>query len=234
MKLRSIKSFVKRQRKLTPRQEKAFAFAWPTFGIEINEGLLSLDKSFGRTAPKICEIGFGHGDTLIPMAKNNPDKDYLGIEVHEPGVASTLLQMIEQDIKNIRLIQQDAILVLQQHIPDNAFSRIHIYFPDPWPKKRHHKRRLIQANFVELLHQKLCQGGILHCATDWENYAMHMMTVLTANDGFKNCIGEKQFADNEKLHLRQHTKFENRGLKLGHGVWDVVFEKRKSASDRAI
>ncbi len=224
--LRQIKSFVRRQRRLTPRQEKALAYAWPEFGITISEGSLPLDTIFGRTAPKICEIGFGHGDTLIPMAKNNPECDYLGIEVHEPGVAATLLQMIELDIKNIRVIQNDAVAVLRDNISDNTFSRVHIYFPDPWQKKRHHKRRIIQADFIELIRQKLCVGGVIHCATDWENYAEHMMSVLSANTGFENCIGDSQFADNEQLHLRQHTKFERRGLKLGHGVWDLVFKKK--------
>lgn len=225
MKLREIKSFVRRQRRLTSRQEKAMNYAWPEFGIEIKEGPLSLDTTFDRTAPKICEIGFGHGDTLIPMAKHNPDQDYLGIEVHEPGVAATLFQVIENDIKNIRVIQHDAVAVLRDHTPDNTFSRVHIYFPDPWHKKRHHKRRLIQPDFIELIRQKLCIGGVIHCATDWENYAQHMMSVLSENKGFKNCIGENEYADNETLHLREHTKFERRGLKLGHGVWDLLFEK---------
>lgn len=225
MKMREIKSFVKRQRRLTTRQEKALSYGWPEFGITVSEDVLSLDTAFKRSAPKICEIGFGHGDTLIPMAKNNPACDYLGIEVHEPGVAATLLQIIEQDIKNIRIIENDAVKVIQNHIPDNTFSRVHIYFPDPWHKKRHHKRRLIQADFIELIRQKLCVGGVIHCATDWENYATHMMSVLSENTGLKNCIGDHLYADNATLKLRDNTKFERRGLKLGHGVWDLLFTK---------
>jgi len=221
--MREIKSFVRRQRRLTPRLEKALAFGWPKFGIEMADEKLNLDKIFGRHADKILEIGFGHGDTLIPMAIANPDKDYLGIEVHEPGVAAVMLGMIENNLTNIRVIQNDAVKMIRDFIPDHTFSRIHIYFPDPWPKKKHHKRRIIQADFVEILRQKLGDKGIIHCATDWEDYAKQMMTVLSANPGLKNIIDENQFADNKTVQLRANTKFEKRGTKLGHGVWDLLF-----------
>ena len=159
------------------------------------------------------------------MAKENPDCDYVGIEVHTPGIAELLCKMSEENIHNIRVIQHDAVLVMRDFIPDNSFTRIHIYFSDPWPKKRHHKRRLIQTEFVDLLIQKLKPNGVLHFATDWEHYAQQMMTVLSESKKLKNCMGENQFADNEKLKLRATTKFEKRGRKLGHGVWDLLFQK---------
>jgi len=223
---REIKSFVRRQRRITSRLQKAIDTAWPKFGVEIIDEKLNLDVIFERPAEKILEIGFGLGDTLLSMAIQNPQCDYLGIEVHEPGVASVMMGIIENNLTNIRVIQNDAVKILKEKIPDNTFSRIHIYFPDPWQKKRHHKRRIIQPDFVELLRHKLINGGVIHCATDWENYAHHMMTVLSDNPGLKNCIGENQFADNEQLQLRHNTKFEKRGVKLGHGVWDLVFIKK--------
>lgn len=225
---REVKSFVRRQRRLTARQEKALEVAWPQFGVVITDEKLNLDNIFGRPAEKILEIGFGLGDTILSMAKKNPQYDYLGIEVHEPGIAAVMLGIIENNLTHIRVIQNDAVKVIRELIPDNVFSRIHLYFPDPWPKKRHHKRRIVQPDFVEILRHKLCDDGVLHFATDWKNYAEHMMAVLSANPGLKNCIGENQFADNEKLQLRDNTKFEKRGVKLGHGVWDLVFVKMRN------
>jgi tRNA (guanine-N7-)-methyltransferase len=222
---REVKSFVRRQRRLTARQENALEVVWPQFGVVISDEKLDLDKIFGRRAKRILEIGFGLGDTLLSMAKKNPDCDYLGIEVHEPGVAAVMLGIIENDLKNIRVIQYDAVKIIHELMPDNVLSRIHLYFPDPWPKKKHHKRRIVQSDFVEILRHKLCDGGVLHFATDWQHYAEHMMTVLSANAGLKNCIGDNQFADNEKLQLRENTKFEKRGVKLGHGVWDLLFKR---------
>ncbi|OGT44680.1 MAG: tRNA (guanosine(46)-N7)-methyltransferase TrmB [Gammaproteobacteria bacterium RIFCSPHIGHO2_12_FULL_38_11] len=220
---REIKSFVKRQRRVTARLQKAHDLAWPQFGIIATEEKLNLNEIFNRNSEKICEIGFGHGDTLLPMAINNPDKDYLGIEVHEPGIAVVMMGIIENNLSNIRVIQNDAVKILQNNMPDHSFSRIHIYFPDPWPKKKHRKRRIIQPEFVQLLRKKLIPGGLIHCATDWEDYAKHMMAVLSEAEGFKNAVGDHQFADNEKLKLRENTKFEKRGVKLGHGVWDLLF-----------
>lgn len=222
---REIKSFVRRQRRLTARQENALAKAWPHYGVVITDEKLNLNNIFGRHADRILEIGFGLGDTLLSMAKKNSDKDYLGIEVHEPGVAATMLGIIENNLTNIRVIQNDAVKVICEFIPDNSFTRVHLYFPDPWPKKRHRKRRIVQPDFIEILRCKLIDGGILHFATDWEDYARHMMMVLSENKGLKNGIGVNQFADNEELQLRDNTKFEKRGVKLGHGVWDLVFEK---------
>lgn len=226
---REIKSFVRRQRRLTPRLEKALHTAWPQFGITIPENeQLNFAKIFNRVAPTILEIGFGHGDTLIPMAKQNPNQNYLGIEVHEPGVAAVMAEIIENNLTNIRVIQNDAVKILQNNIADHTLSRVHIYFPDPWPKKKHHKRRIIQTEFLDLLKNKLMGGGVLHFATDWDDYAKHVMSLLSAHSGFKNCTGDNQFADNKKLHLRANTKFEMRGRKLGHGVWDILFERISS------
>lgn len=224
--LREVKSFVRRQRRLTSRLEKAMDQAWPQFGVTVQDGLLDLNTLFGRSAETILEIGFGHGDTLIPMAIANPDKNYLGIEVHEPGVAAVMAGIIENNLTNIRVIQNDAVKILNNHIADDTLSRIHIYFPDPWQKKRHHKRRIIQADFVGLLCAKLVGGGVIHCATDWENYAEHMMAVLSENPMLRNAVGDHLFADNSAQQLRCNTKFEKRGVKLGHGVWDLVFEKK--------
>lgn len=223
---REIKSFVRRQRRITQRLQNAMDIAWPQYGIAITDEPFNLNVVFARSAEKILEIGFGLGDTILSMAIRNPNSDYLGIEVHEPGVAAVMLGIIENNLTNIRVIQSDAVKVLQEKIPDNTFSRIHIYFPDPWQKKRHHKRRIIQADFVELLRHKLIDGGVIHCATDWENYAHHMMAVLSQNTGLKNVIDDNQFADNEQLQLRANTKFEKRGVKLGHGVWDLLFTTR--------
>lgn len=221
---REIKSFVRRQRRITARLQNAMNTAWPQYGVVITDEPFNLDVIFGRSAEKILEIGFGLGDTLLSMAIKNPNCDYLGIEVHEPGVASVMMGIIDNNLTNIRVIQNDAVKILKEKIPDNTFSRILIYFPDPWQKKRHHKRRMIQPDFVELLRHKLIDGGVIHCATDWENYAQHMMTVLSGNPALKNVIGENQFANNEQLQLRENTKFEKRGVKLGHGVWDLVFK----------
>lgn len=227
--LREVKSFVRRQRRLTQRLEAAMEALWPQYGVEIesaqNNTSLDMKTLFGRDAETILEIGFGHGDTLLPMAKANPDKNYLGIEVHEPGVAAVMAGMLENTLTNIRVIQYDAVKILQDFIKDPTFSRVHIYFPDPWQKKRHHKRRIIQPDFVALLCAKLTKEGVIHCATDWENYAEHMMAVLSDNPQLKNTMGDGQFADNATLHLRANTKFEMRGVKMGHGVWDLVFAK---------
>lgn len=224
---RKIKSFVRRQRRLTPRLQKALTDGWSRFGTATQENeKLNLEKIFNRAAPTILEIGFGHGDTLIPMATEHPDQNYVGIEVHEPGVAAVMAGVIENNLTNIRVIQNDAVKILQNNIADHTLSRVHIYFPDPWPKKKHHKRRIIQPEFVDLLKNKLVDGGVFHFATDWEDYAKQVMLLLSAHPAFKNCIGENQFAENEKLLLRANTKFEMRGKKLGHGVWDLIFQKR--------
>lgn len=223
--MREIKSFVKRERALTNHQEKLFAEMWSQVRIALTENILDFNACFHREAPTVCEIGFGHGDTLCSMAHANPEINYLGLEVHRPGIAEALENIKNLNLKNVRIIQDDAVKVMEKHIPDAVFSRIHIYFPDPWPKKRHHKRRLVNPKFVAVLVNKLKPGGMIHCATDWENYALQMMQVLSENSLLKNTMGEGQYADNETLNLRAHTKFERRGVKLGHKVFDMVFVK---------
>ena len=222
---REIKSFAKRQRKLSPRQQAAFSHCWDDYGVTHSDKPIHLDELFGRNAPTVLEIGFGNGDSLWQMAKQNPDKNYLAIEVHTPGIASLFIHMLENDVDNIRVVEGDAVTFLQNHLSDNTLSRAQIYFPDPWPKKRHHKRRIIQPEFLRLIRNKLAVGGHIHCATDWENYAVHMMEMLSGAEGFKNTQGDLRYADNATLNLRPNTKFEKRGVKLGHGVWDLLFEK---------
>jgi tRNA (guanine-N7-)-methyltransferase len=217
-----IRSFVTRAGRLSTAQARALEELGPQFMIEYQKAPLDFAQAFGRQAPVILEIGFGMGDTTAHIARLMPDKDFLGVEVHTPGVGSLLKQIGEQGIGNLRLIQHDAVEVLNHMIPDASLAGVHIFFPDPWHKARHNKRRLIQAPFVKLLCQKLSPGGYLHCATDWEDYAVQMLEVLGAEPALRNST--EGYAD--KPAYRPLTKFENRGLKLGHGVWDLVFVKR--------
>src|SRR3989338_10183084 len=226
MHFRKVKSYTSRQRQLSVRQQTAYDLQWPLIGVESLE-LLNLETIFHRQAPRMIEIGFGNGDTLWPMALAHPDCYYLGIEIHKPGIANLCQKIIEYTIKNIRVMAGDAVEILQKQIPDHHFSRAHIYFPDPWPKQKHHKRRLISDSFVELLVKKLTPDGIIHCATDWEEYALHMMRVLSRHPALENCAGINNFSDNEKLQLRANTKFETRGVALGHDVWDLVFKLKR-------
>ncbi len=219
---RRIRSFVLRQGRLTKGQERALETGWPQFGIEYAEQALDIAKVFGRDAsPKILEIGFGMGDATAKIAQTLPDSDFLAVEVHTPGVGSLLKLMQEGDISNIRILQHDAVEVLQHMLPDASLDGVHIFFPDPWHKKRHHKRRLIQAEFVKLLCSKLKAGAYIHVATDWQEYAEWVLEVLRAEQLLKNTAADYA----EKPAYRPLTKFENRGLKLGHGVWDLVFKK---------
>lgn len=220
---RRIRSFVLRQGRLTKGQERALKTAWPQFGLEYAPQTLRLAQVFDRqAAPKILEIGFGMGDATAKIAQTLPDCDFLAVEVHTPGVGSLLKLMQEAEIQNIRIIQHDAVEVLQHMLPDDALDGVHIFFPDPWHKKRHHKRRLIQAAFVQLLCRKLKAGGYLHVATDWQAYAEWVLEVLQAEPQLQNTAVDYA----EKPAYRPLTKFEQRGLKLGHGVWDLVFKKR--------
>lgn len=219
---RRIRSFVLRQGRLTKGQERALQTAWPAFGIEYTGQPLDLQQAFGHAdRKKILEIGFGMGDATAKIAQTLPECDFLAIEVHTPGVGSLLKLMQEGDIQNIRIIQHDAVEVLQQMLADASLDGVHIFFPDPWHKKRHHKRRLIQAEFVRLLCAKLKAGAYMHVATDWQEYAEWVLEVLQAEPLLKNTA--TGYA--EKPAYRPLTKFENRGLKLGHGVWDLVFKR---------
>ena len=194
----------------------------PRYGVAFSEAQLDLQHLFGRAAPKILEIGFGMGETTAAIAAAQPQNDYLGIEVHTPGVGNLLKLIDAQSLANVRIIQYDAVEVLEKMIAPQSLDGVHIFFPDPWPKKRHHKRRLIQGPLAALLASRLKTGGYVHAATDWREYAEHMLAVLSAEPALKNTADG--FAP--RPDARPQTKFESRGLKLGHGVWDIVFHKR--------
>ena len=222
-KRRAIRSFVKRTGRMTVGQQKAFDHYWPQKGLILEAGMLNFKQVFGRDAPVVLEIGFGMGASLVEMANAAPEYDFIGIEVHQPGVGKLFHLMQEHGVENIRAYCDDAVEVLQRCIPGNSLERIQIYFPDPWHKKKHHKRRLIQPEFVQTLRGKLKTGGIIHLATDWEHYAEHMMEVMSAAEGFENCAAANHFS--ERPDYRPVTKFEKRGERLGHGVWDLLFRK---------
>ncbi len=219
---RKIRSFVLRQGRLTPAQERAFTSGWPVYGVEYQKTPLDLNQTFGREgANKVLEIGFGMGDATAKIAQTLPDHDFLAVEVHAPGVGALLKHIEEDNIQNIRIVQHDAVEVLQNMVADESLDGVHIFFPDPWHKKRHHKRRLIQAEFIRFLCSKMKVGAYLHVATDWEAYAEWVLEVLEAEPLLTNTA--KDYA--EKPSYRPLTKFENRGIKLGHGVWDLVYKR---------
>ncbi len=220
---RTVRSFVRRAGRLTPSQARALRELWPAFGIDPGGRLLDLDTLFGRHAPKILEIGFGNGETLVQQARERPDCDFLGIEVHEPGVGHCLLAAADAGLVNLKLIMDDAVEVLAHAVPEGSLTRINLYFPDPWPKKRHHKRRLIQHPFLENLHAALRPGGTLHVATDWANYAEHIDEVVGASGLF--ALIERREHEGDRPLDRPQTKFERRGLKRGHRIVDWCFEK---------
>lgn len=219
---RRIRSFVLRQGRITPAQEQAFAAHWSRFGVDSGTGLLELDALFARAAPVVLEIGFGNGAQLLHAASNEPERNFIGIEVHRPGVGRLMNGLAEAGLENVRLFQHDAVEVLGQQIPEGSLDEVRIYFPDPWPKKRHHKRRLIQPPLVQLLASRIRPGGYIHLATDWQEYAEQMLAVLSAEPMLANTAAGYA----PRPHYRPQTKFETRGLKLGHGVWDVVFRKQ--------
>ena len=220
---RRIRSFVKREGRLTKGQRRALEELFPRYGITLDQGRLDLDALFGRCAPRILEIGFGNGATLAEMAARHPDNDYLGIEVHRPGVGNLLLQIEQRGLTNIRISNDDAVEVLEQQIPDASLDAVYLFFPDPWHKKRHHKRRIVQPEFAQLVRRKLKTGGVFHLATDWVDYAEHMRDVLEAQPGFENTAGPGHFTP--RPDYRPLTKFEQRGQRLGHEVRDLVFKR---------
>jgi tRNA (guanine-N7-)-methyltransferase len=217
-----IRSFVLRQGRVSNAQARNHEEGMPRWGIPYLAAPLDLNTAFGRDAPKILEIGCGMGETTASIAAAHPENDYLGIEVHTPGVGSLLKEIAERELVNLRVIQHDAVEVVRDMIAPATLAGIHIFFPDPWPKKRHHKRRLIQPTFVALLTSRLTPGGYIHCATDWQEYAEQMIEVLSAEPLLENTA--EGFAP--RPDYRPQTKFESRGLRLGHGVWDVVFRRR--------
>jgi tRNA (guanine-N7-)-methyltransferase len=222
--LRTVKSFVIRRGRMTESQETALSSLWSVYGLELTDGLIDPETVFGRSAELVFEIGFGMGEALISMAQANPQQDFIGVEVHPPGVGNVLRTIAEQELTNVRIYKTDAKDVLQQCIADKTLTKMQIFFPDPWHKTKHHKRRLIQQEFVQQLHAKLKVGGVLHLATDWQPYANQMLRVMQSAEGFRNCAGDKHWMTE---HARPATKFEQRGQRLGHGVWDLMFERTK-------
>ena len=228
---RRIRSFVLRAGRVTAAQERALTELWPVFGLDLTRGPLDLNAAFGRAsacdpAPRCLEIGFGTGEVLGALADANPHIDYLGIEVHRPGVGRLLLQAAQGNLKNIRIVCHDAVEVLKLSIHDGAFDEILVFFPDPWHKKRHHKRRLIDQAFAALLADKLSSGGILRLATDWQEYAQQMLSVCNAVPSLESLSPDGAYV--ERPRFRPATRFERRGARLGHGVWDLAYRKRGS------
>lgn len=221
--MRTVRSFVLRTGRMTEGQQKAMAEQWPRMGLNVENGMLDLAETFGREAPVVLEIGFGMGDSLVEMAKAQPEKNYIGIEVHTPGVGRLLANADAAGLTNIRVFEHDAIEVLAQCIPDGSLDTLQLFFPDPWHKKKHHKRRIVQPAFAQTLRKKLKMGGVFHMATDWENYAEHMMEVMSGAEGYRNAAGERQYSPQPEW--RPVTKFQKRGERLGHGVWDLMFER---------
>lgn len=221
---RTIRSFVIRRGRSTHAQERALEALWPRYGISFSSEPLDVDQIFGRSAPTMIEIGFGAGEALLAFAQAHPEMNCIGIEVHPPGVGHLMLGLDAAAISNARIIMHDAVEVLDHQIAPGSVDLAHIFFPDPWPKKRHHKRRLIQPAFVALLARALRVGGTLRLATDWEHYAMHMREVLDASPDFVNRAGTEGFVS--RTDERSLTRFEKRGHRLGHSVWDLEYERK--------
>jgi tRNA (guanine-N7-)-methyltransferase len=221
---RRVRSFVRRAGRITGAQQRALVQLWPRFGVDFSMRRLDLDALFGRRAPRVLEIGFGNGEALLALAAASPELDFLGIEVHEPGVGHALLRAQALDLRNLRVWRHDAVEVLEEQIPDDSIAETLIFFPDPWPKARHHKRRLIQPDFVVLLASKLERAGVLRLATDWQHYAEQMLEVLNACPLLVNCSAERGYV--ARPDSRPATRFETRGRRLGHDVRDLAFARR--------
>lgn len=221
--LRTIRSFVKRGGRITVAQQRALDELWPRYGVDYVAAPLDLDALFGRVAPRVLEIGFGDGDTLVQLAAAHPERDYLGVEVHPPGVGHCLLAAAAAGLRNLRVVQHDAVEVLERAIPAGSLDEVLVYFADPWPKKRHHKRRLIQTAFVTLLASRMRPGAKLRLATDWEPYAEWMLEVLAGSMQFRNCAPDGRYVP--RPPERPVTKFERRGTRLGHTARDLEYER---------
>ena len=223
--LRKIQSFVKRSGRLSKAQSTGLNELWGDYGVNINEKILNFDELFLNKNDITLEVGFGNGDSLLEMAIQQPDQNFLGIEVYEAGVGRLINEASKNNLSNLKIIKEDAVEILTNNISDNSLSCFQLFFPDPWHKKKHHKRRIVQTSFLDLLSKKLKNNGIAHIATDWENYAEHIMDTLESHPHFKNCAGDHIYSERPKH--RPLTKFENRGQKLGHGVWDIIFKNIK-------
>jgi tRNA (guanine-N7-)-methyltransferase len=224
---RPIRSFVVRAGRQTVGQTRALEESWPRMGVEYSAQPLDLDAIFGRHAPRTLEVGFGNGEHLASLARAHPERDYLGVEVHPPGVGHLLMLAADAGLTNVRVSKHDAVEVLREQIPPASLSEVLVLFPDPWHKKRHHKRRLIQPPFVELVASRLAAGGVFRLATDWEHYALQMLEVLGASPSFRNLSATGDWMP--RPEERAPTRFEKRGARLGHGVWDLAFERRAGA-----
>jgi tRNA (guanine-N7-)-methyltransferase len=221
---RSVRSYVMRPGRITGAQQRALRDLWPRFGVDFGAEVLDLDQLFGRSAPRTLEIGFGNGEHLLECASAAPDSDFIGIEVHRPGVGHLLLGAAQAGIRNLRVLAHDAVEVLELQIPPSSLDALHLLFPDPWPKKRHHKRRIVTARFAQLVASRLKSGARIHLATDWEPYALQMLDVLDACGALANCVPAGGFLDYSMA--RTATRFERRGERLGHRVRELLYEHR--------
>jgi tRNA (guanine-N7-)-methyltransferase len=222
---RAIRSYVLRAGRITAAQERALAEHWPRFGVDFEPRALDLPQLFGRVAPCTLEIGFGNGEQLLERAGSQPEHNFLGIEVHRPGIGHLLLSAAAAALANLRVIEHDAVEVLERQIPPDSLAEVQLLFPDPWPKKRHHKRRLVQPGFARLVAERLDHGGQLHVATDWEPYAQDMLLVLNGCELLCNCAPRGGFIEPGIAHHRRATRFERRGERLGHKVFELLFRR---------
>lgn len=220
---RRVRSYVLRQGRITPAQQHAFDAHWSRFGLDFSPQPWDLDSMFPRPAPVVLEIGFGNGEQLLHAGIHEPERNFIGIEVHRPGVGRLMNGLADAGIDNVRISNHDAVAVLEKQVPESSLAEVRIYFPDPWPKKRHHKRRLIQPDFARLLASRVAPGGLLHLATDWSEYATHMLEVLDASPEWRNRAGLGAYSPAPAWRINTH--FEKRGVRLGHGVWDLIHEK---------
>lgn len=220
---RTIRSFVLRTGRLTKGQEQAIETGWSTLGIDEGSSVLDYEALFSRNAPVILEIGFGNGETLAQMAQAMPEYNFIGVEVHTPGVGHLLHLLQREQLSNVRVMNTDAVEILKQRIAPHSLARVQIFFPDPWHKKRHHKRRIVQSEFMDLVVSRLSPQGMIHLATDWEPYAQHMAEILDANTQLRRVQPDSPFIERPKH--RPLTKFEQRGQRLGHGVWDLMYQR---------
>jgi tRNA (guanine-N7-)-methyltransferase len=219
-----IRSFVERKGRISPIHKNLVDQLWPKYGISLTNQKVDLAAIFGRNAPVTLEIGFGDGRSLLKLAAENPDRNFIGIEVYKAGIVKLLVGIHQRGLTNIRVFCADAIEVLKNCVPEHSLEQVLLFFPDPWPKARHHKRRIVQNEFIQLIASKLQGNGIFHMATDWEEYAQHMLSEMENAKGWVNCAGPGNFS--ERPSTRSLTKFEQRGLRLGYGTWDLIFSKR--------